>query len=96
MEKKNQEDNFIISIVDGYVKEISGHWASVFTIGLLIVVFGLIFLVWPEKALVFIAYIIGLSALIIGIWVLGLSMKIKRIEKKYHEMKENLKSKFFD
>jgi uncharacterized membrane protein HdeD (DUF308 family) len=63
--------------------------------GFLFILFGLIFLIWPEKAVVFIAYVIGLFAIIIGIWNIGAAMKIKRIEKNYQKMKENLKSKFF-
>lgn len=94
MDKKN-EDTFIVGIVDNYVKEISGHWSNVFVMGVLIIVFGIIFLVWPEKAIVFIAYLIGLGALVVGIWMLQMSMKIKRIERTI-EMKENLRSKFFE
>jgi uncharacterized membrane protein HdeD (DUF308 family) len=95
-EENKKQNNFIIGIIDTYVKEISGNWVNIFMISLLVVAVGLIFLVWPEQALVFIAYIIGLMSIIIGVWIMGLAFKVKSIEKKYQNIKENLKTKFFD
>lgn len=96
MEKKTQEENFIISIIDSYVKEISDNWKSIFSIGFLMVIFGVVFLVWPEKAIVFIAYLIGVMAIIAGFWILSLAFRVKNIENKYKKIKDGLKSKFFD
>ncbi|MFA5013242.1 MAG: DUF308 domain-containing protein [Candidatus Paceibacterota bacterium] len=91
----DSEQNFVVNIIDNYVRQISGNWWTFFVTGFLFILFGLIFLIWPEKAVVFIAYVIGLFAIIVGIWNIGAAMKIKKIEKNYQKMKENLKSKFF-
>lgn len=94
--QEKQQDIFIISVVDNYIKEISANWKSIFAIGFLAILFGLIFLIWPETAMVFIAYLIGLMAIIAGVWAISLSFKVKNIETKYKKIKDGLKSKFFD
>ncbi|MDD5568911.1 MAG: DUF308 domain-containing protein [Candidatus Pacebacteria bacterium] len=96
MAQENKEQNFVINIVDSYVKDISGNWWTFFVTGLLFIVFGIIFLIWPEKTLIFIAYTIGLMAILVGFWNINAAMKVKRIEKRYEDMKKNFKSNFFE
>lgn len=91
MEKK---DIFIISIIDNYVKDLSGNWVIIFVIGLLLILFGLIFLIWPDKTLIFIAYVIGAMAVFVGLGVMNMALKVKRIERNYQRMKKNIEEKF--
>lgn len=94
-ENDKKENNFVIGVVDDYVKDLSGNWWTVFATGILFIVFGLIFLIWPEKTIVFIAYTIGLMAIFVGIWTMAAAFKVKRIESNYKKIKERLHSKFF-
>ncbi|HPC30724.1 MAG TPA: DUF308 domain-containing protein [Candidatus Paceibacterota bacterium] len=96
MENKNQDQNFTLNIIDNYVKEISSNWVSIFLNAFLMIIFGVIFLAWPQKAVIFMAYLIGLMAILGGILMLSLSFKVKSIEKKYQKIKEELKSKIND
>lgn len=95
-EQEKKQDTFVIGVIDNYVKEISNNWKAFFFTGSLFVIFGLIFLIWPEKTIVFIAYTVGLAAIIIGIWIIGNSFRVKRIEKNYEKMKDKIKTKFFE
>jgi uncharacterized membrane protein HdeD (DUF308 family) len=95
-EQEKKQDTFVIGVIDNYVKEISGNWKAFFVTGLLFLAFGLIFLIWPEKTIVFIAYTIGLMAIITGVWIIGNAFRIKRIEKNYQKMKDKIKSNFFE
>lgn len=94
--KTNQEENFVIGIVDNYVKELSSNWWDIFVTGLLLLVFGLIFIVWPQQSMIFIAYLIGVMAGVVGAIIMYNSFKVKNIEKNYQKMKKEMKSKFFE
>jgi uncharacterized membrane protein HdeD (DUF308 family) len=94
--KNESSENFVISIVDNYVKEISSNWWDIFITGLLTAVFGIIFIVWPQQSIIFLAYLIGAMALFVGIMIIYNSFKVKNIERNYMKMKENIKSKFFE
>jgi uncharacterized membrane protein HdeD (DUF308 family) len=94
--KNNQEENFVISIVDNYVKELSSNWWDIFVTGLLLFVFGLIFILWPQQSMIFIAYLIGVMAGAVGVIIMYNSFKVKNIEKNYQKMKKEMKSKFFE
>lgn len=89
-----KKDIFIISIIDNYVKDLSGNWVIIFVIGLLLILFGLIFLIWPDKTLIFIAYVIGAMAVFVGLGVMNMALKVKRIERNYQRMKKNIEEKF--
>ena len=93
MEKK---DFFIISIIDNYVKDLSGNWVSIFIIGLLLIIFSLVFFFFPNETLVFIVYILGTMLFFVGLGVLGMAMKVKRIESNYQKIKKNIEKKFFE
>jgi uncharacterized membrane protein HdeD (DUF308 family) len=93
MEKK---DFFVISIIDNYVKDISGNWVNVFFIGLLFIVFGLVFFIWPDKTLIFVAYLLGAMTVFIGMGILRMALKVKRIERNYQNIKKKIENKFFD
>jgi uncharacterized membrane protein HdeD (DUF308 family) len=93
MEKK---DFFVISIIDNYVKDISGNWISIFIIGIILLAFSFVFFVFPNETLVFIVYILGTMLFFIGLGVLGMSMKVKRIESNYQKIKKNIENKFFE
>jgi uncharacterized membrane protein HdeD (DUF308 family) len=94
--QNKKEENFVISIVDNYVKQLSSNWWDIFITGLLIFIFGLIFIFWPKESIVFIAYLIGVLAIILGSWIICNSIKVKNIEKNYQKMKEDIKGKFFE
>ncbi|MFA5080618.1 MAG: DUF308 domain-containing protein [Candidatus Paceibacterota bacterium] len=91
-----EDKNFAMSILDNYVKQISSNWWDIFITGLLFFIFGLIFIIWPEEAVKFIAYIVGIMAILAGVSIMYNSFKVKNIEKKYKKMKENLLGKFFN
>jgi len=93
MEKK---DFFVISIIDNYVKDLSGNWIGIFMIGIILIIFSLIFFIWPNEILVFIAYILGTMTFFIGLGVLSMAIKVKRIESNYQKIKKNMESKFFE
>ncbi len=93
MEKK---DFFVISIIDNYVKDLSGNWVSIFIIGLLLIIFSLVFFFFPNETLVFIVYILGTMLFFVGLGVLGMAMKVKRIESNYQKIKKNIEKKFFE
>ncbi|MDD3292490.1 MAG: DUF308 domain-containing protein [Candidatus Pacebacteria bacterium] len=93
MEKK---DFFVISIIDNYVKDLSGNWISIFIIGLLLIAFSLVFFIFPNETLVFIVYILGTMLFFVGLGVLGMAMKVKRIESNYEKIKKNIEKKFFE
>ncbi|MDD4409584.1 MAG: DUF308 domain-containing protein [Candidatus Pacebacteria bacterium] len=94
--KNNLGENFVISIADNYVKQISSNWWDIFVTGALLFIFGAIFVIWPQQSITFIAYLIGVMAIVIGIVIMYNSFKVKNIEKNYMKMKENIKNKFFE
>jgi uncharacterized membrane protein HdeD (DUF308 family) len=85
---------FVISILDNYIKEVSGNWWLVFLNGLVAIVLGLSFIIWPVEALKIFAYFIGLIIILLGLQYIKWSFKIKGIKKNYEKVKENIKSKF--
>lgn len=93
MQKK---DFFIVSIIDNYVKDLSGNWINIFLIGILLIVFSLVFFIWPNETLVFIVYVLGTMLFFIGLGVLGMAIKVKRIEGNYKKIKKNIEEKFFE
>lgn len=93
MQKK---DFFIVSIIDNYVKDLSGNWISIFIIGILLIIFSLIFFIWPNETLVFIVYVLGTMLFFIGLGVLGMAIKVKRIESNYKKIKKNIEERFFE
>ncbi|MFA5009399.1 MAG: DUF308 domain-containing protein [Candidatus Paceibacterota bacterium] len=95
-EENKKENGFVVGIIDNYVREFSNNWSLIFLTGVLFIIFGLIFFIWPEKTLVFIASAIGLMAIIAGLWIIGIACRVKRIENNYKKMKEDLRSKFFE
>jgi hypothetical protein len=93
MEKK---DFFVISIIDNYVKDISGNWISIFMIGIILLAFSFAFFVFPDEILRFIVYILGTILFFVGLGVLGMAVKVKRIETNYQKIKKNIENKFFE
>lgn len=95
-EENKKKNGFVIGIIDNYIKEVSSNWSLIFLTGVLFIIFGLIFFIWPEKTLVFIASAIGLMAILAGLWIVGIGCRVKKIENNYKKMKEKLHSKFFE
>lgn len=87
-------DNFIIKIIDKYIKSLSSNWWIVFLTGLIAILIGFAFIVYPTEALMVFSYFLGILILIIGLAYIFSSFKVKRIEKKYEKLKEDIKSKF--
>ncbi|MCK9445405.1 DUF308 domain-containing protein [bacterium] len=91
---ENKSRFFVINIVDKYVKEVSGNWWLVFFNGLVAIALGASFIVWPVEALKIFAYFIGVLIILFGLQYIKLSFKVKKIEKNYEKVKEDIKSKF--
>jgi len=91
---ENKSRFFIINIIDKYVNEISGNWWLVFLNGLVAIVLGASFIIWPVEALKIFAYFIGILIILFGLQYIKLSFKVKRIKNNYDKIKEDIKSKF--
>lgn len=91
---ENKSRFFVINILDKYIKEVSGNWWLVFLNGLVAIALGLSFIIWPVEALKIFAYFIGIVIVLFGFQYIKWSFKVKGINKKYEEVKENIKSKF--
>ncbi len=94
MENKSQSKFFFIRIIDDYVNKVSGDWWIVFLTGIVAILLGVSFIIWPLQALEVFAYFVGLAAILIGFCYIKNSFKIKRISKNYEKVKENIKSNF--
>ena len=91
---ENKSRFFIINIIDKYVNEVSGNWWLVFLNGLVAIVLGASFIIWPVEALKIFAYFIGILIILFGLQYIKLSFKVKRIKNNYDKIKEDIKSKF--
>ena len=94
MEEKNQSKFFVVRIIDKYVKNITGNWWVIFLMGVIAVLLGFSFIIWPTEALQIIAYFLGIFIVIVGIFYIASSFKVKRIGKGYEKLKDKIKSKF--
>lgn len=91
---ENKSKFFIINIIDNYVKQISGNWWILFLNGIVAIALGISFIVYPVEALKILAYFIGFVIILFGLGYIKNSFKVKRIEKHYEKIKEDIKSKF--
>lgn len=91
---ENKSSFFVINIIDNYVKEVSGNWWILFLTGVVAIVLGLSFIIYPVEALKIFAYFVGIIIIIFGFGYIKNSFKVKRIEKNYQKVKEDIKSKF--
>ena len=91
---ENKSRFFIINVIDNYVKELSGNWWILFLTGVFAIALGASFIVYPIEALKIFAYFIGLIIILFGLGYIKNSFKVKRIEKNYEKIKEDIKSKF--
>ena len=91
---ENKSRFFVINIIDKYVNEVSGNWWLVFFNGLVAIVLGASFIIWPVEALKIFAYFIGIFIILFGLQYIKLSFKVKRIKNNYDKIKEDIKSKF--
>jgi uncharacterized membrane protein HdeD (DUF308 family) len=94
MENNSQSKFFVIRIIDDYVNKVSGDWWIVFLTGVVAILLGISFTIWPLEALEVFAYFIGLIAILVGLYYIKNSFRIKRIGKNYEKVKENIKSNF--
>jgi len=91
--KTSNESGFLgIGIIDRYVKEVSGNWWIIFLTGVLAILLGLCFIIYPEEALIIFSYFFGIVVIFIGIFYIKNSFKVKSIEGKYERIKEKIKS----
>jgi len=93
MEKK---DFFVISIIYNYVKDISGNWINIFIIGIILIAFSLVFFIWPQETILFVVYSLGIMLFFVGLGVLNMALKVKKIESNYEKIKKNIEKKFFE
>jgi uncharacterized membrane protein HdeD (DUF308 family) len=91
---ENKSNFFLINVVDNYVKEVSGNWWILFVTGLVAIALGVSFIVYPVEALKIFAYFIGVIIIVFGLEYVKNSFKVKKLEKKYQKLKEDIKSKF--
>jgi uncharacterized membrane protein HdeD (DUF308 family) len=91
---ENKSRFFIINVIDNYVKELSGNWWILFLTGVFAIALGGSFIVYPIEALKIFAYFIGFIIILFGLGYIKNSFKVKRIEKNYEKIKEDIKSKF--
>ncbi len=92
--ENNNQSFFVIGIIDRYVKSISGNWWIVFSTGVVAILLGASFIVWPAQALEVSAYFIGIAIIFVGLAYIINSFKIKRIKNNYEKVKERIKSSF--
>jgi len=91
---ENKSRFFIINVVDNYVKEVSGNWWILFLNGIVAIILGVSFIVYPVEALKIFAYFIGIIIILFGLEYIKNSFRVKRLGKKYEKLKEDIKSKF--
>jgi uncharacterized membrane protein HdeD (DUF308 family) len=91
---ENKSRFFIINVVDNYVKEVSGNWWILFLNGIVAIILGVSFIVYPGEALKIFAYFIGIIIILFGLEYIKNSFRVKRLGKKYEKLKEDIKSKF--
>jgi uncharacterized membrane protein HdeD (DUF308 family) len=92
--KTSNESGFLgIGIIDRYIKDVSGNWWIVFFTGILAILLGLCFILYPQEALIIFSYFFGMMIIAIGIFYIKNSFKIKSISGKYEKIKEKIKSK---
>ncbi|KUK49819.1 MAG: hypothetical protein XD75_0190 [Parcubacteria bacterium 33_209] len=83
----------MINIFDNYVKRVSSNWWIVFVTGLVAVLLGLSFIIWPLQAVKVLVYFIGFIIIIIGLGYIKNSFKIKKASDNYERIKKDIKSK---
>lgn len=84
----------IINIFDNYVKNVSSNWWIVFITGLLAIILGLSFIIWPLEAIKVFAYFIGIVIILFGLTYIKSSFRIKKVNRDYENLKEDIRSKF--
>lgn len=92
--EKNKSSFFVVNIIDNYVHEVSGNWWIVFLTGVVAIALGASFIIYPVEALKIFAYFIGAVIILFGLEYIKNSFRVKRIEKNYEKIKEDIKSKF--
>lgn len=92
MEKKS--NFFIVNVVDNYVREVSGNWWILFLTGIIAIVLGVSFIIYPVEALKIFAYFIGVIIILFGLEYIKNSFRVKSLGKKYEKLKDDIKSKF--
>ena len=65
-----------------------------FLTGAVAIALGVSFIIYPVEALKIFAYFFGIIIILFGFAYIKGSFKVKRIEKNYEKMKEDIKSKF--
>lgn len=91
---ENKSKFFIINVLDNYVREVSGNWWILFLTGIVAIALGVFFIVYPVEALKIFAYFTGVIIIIFGLEYIKNSFRVKRLDKRYQKMKEDIKSNF--
>lgn len=84
----------MINIFDNYIKRVSSNWWIVFITGLIAVMLGIFFIIWPLEAVKVLVYFIGFIIIIIGFGYIKNSFKIRKAGKNYERVKKDIKTKF--
>ncbi len=69
-------------------KEDENRWL-VAVIGLIIVVVGVVFVVWPETGVVTVSWLIGVGAFVVGALLIYLATRLKRIRRRVDSIGED-------
>ncbi len=83
----------MIKIFDNYVRKVGGNWWIVLITGLVAILLGLSFIIWPLEAVKVLVYFIGFLIIIIGMGYIKSSFRIKKGLDNYEKIKEDLRSK---
>ncbi len=77
---------FDLRPVDYFIKDLSALWWYYLLLGLLLVLWGVAIIVWPQLLVAFVAALFILA----GCTVLGLAWRVWRLQRRYQTFKRDL------
>jgi len=77
---------FDLRPVDYFIKDLSALWWYYLLLGVLLVLWGIAIIVWPQLLVAFVAALFIMA----GCTVLGLAWNVWRLQRRYQAIKHNL------
>jgi len=77
---------FDLRPVDYFIKDLSALWWYYLLLGILLVLWGIAIIVWPQLLVAFVAALFILA----GLTVLGLAWRVWRLQRRYQTFKRDL------
>jgi Flp pilus assembly protein TadB len=77
---------FDLRPVDYFIKDLSALWWYYLLLGLLLILWGVAIVVWPQLLVAFVAALFILA----GGTVLGLAWRVRRLQRRYQTFKRDL------